>query len=213
MQNPSNLADEFALAAPGQVRHPSQVTLLLGSAAVQQAIGNGAGTLPGLPAAATLLTPNEQAGGISPAVAVLLAETLGLAFIGLLSVASFSVLAQRRLRALGMLSAVGASQRQLRLVMISGGLAAGVAGALAGTVLGLAAWFAYSPALQRATGHVVDAAHLPWWAVATGVVFAITTSVLAARSPARAIAQVPPSAALSGRPAPPRPARRSAGPA
>ena len=49
--NPSNLADEFALVAPGQVTHPSQVVLLLGSAAAQRAISGGNGTLPGVPAA------------------------------------------------------------------------------------------------------------------------------------------------------------------
>ena len=31
VQDPSNLADEFALVVPGQVPHPSQVTMLLGS--------------------------------------------------------------------------------------------------------------------------------------------------------------------------------------
>ena len=67
-------------------------------------------------------------------------------------------MAQRRLRALGMLSAIGATERNLRLVMIANGLAVGVAGALAGAVLGFAAWFAYVPTLQQATGHVVDAA-------------------------------------------------------
>ena len=50
VQDPSNLADEFALAAPGQVTHPSQVIMLLGSSpAVQQAISGGSGTLPGIP--------------------------------------------------------------------------------------------------------------------------------------------------------------------
>ena len=93
-------------------------------------------------------------------------EILGLAFIGMLSVASFSVLAQRRLRALGMLSAIGATERNLRLVMIVNGLVVGVAAALAGAALGLAAWFAYVPTLQQATGHVVDSASLPWWAIA-----------------------------------------------
>src|SRR5580704_3107814 len=33
VQDPSNLSDEFALVAPGQVRHPSQVIMLLGPAA------------------------------------------------------------------------------------------------------------------------------------------------------------------------------------
>ena len=207
--DPSNLADEFALVAPGQVTHPSQVVMLLGSAAAQQAISGGNGTLPGVPAA-TVSFPTGSAGGFSPATVVLLVEVLGLVFIGLVSVAGFSVMAQRRLRALGMLSAIGATERNLRLVMIVNGLAVGVAGALAGAVLGFAAWFAYVPTLQQATGHVVDAANLPWWAFAIGAVVAVATSVLASRRPAKTMAAVPVVAALSGRPAPPKPVHRSA---
>jgi putative ABC transport system permease protein len=207
-QNPSNLADEFALAAPGQVPHPSQVIMLLGSPAVQQAISNG--TLTGVPAAATVSFPTGSASKFSPATLVLVVEVLGLAFIGLVSVASFSVMAQRRLRALGMLSAIGATERNLRLVMIANGLVVGVAAAFAGAVLGFAAWFAYVPALQQATGHMVDAANLPWWAFATGAVLAVATSVLASRRPAKAMAAVPVVAALSGRPAPPKAVHRSA---
>jgi len=209
-QDPSNLADEFALVAPGQVTHPSQVIMLLGSPAVQQAIGNGTGTLPGIPAAATVTSPNARSGGISPAVLVLVVEVLGLVFIGLVSVAGFSVMAQRRLRALGMLGAIGATERNLRLVMIVNGLAVGMTAALAGAVLGFAAWFAYVPTLQQATGHVVDATNVPWWAFAIGVVFAIATSVLASRRPAKTMAAVPVVAALSGRPAPPKAVHRSA---
>jgi putative ABC transport system permease protein len=210
VQDPSNLADVFALVAPGQVPHPSQVIMLLGSPAVQQAISNGNATLPGIPAAATVTPPNARSGGISPATGILVVEVLGLVFIGLVSVAGFSVMAQRRLRALGMLSAIGATERNLRLVMIVNGLVVGVAGALAGAVLGFAAWFAYAPTLQQATGHVVDAANLPWWAFGIGVVLAIATSVLASRRPARTMAQVPVVAALSGRPAPPKAVHRSA---
>jgi putative ABC transport system permease protein len=211
VQDPSKLADEFALVALGQVPRPSQVIMLLGSSALQQAAGDGSGTLPGIPAAAVTV-PTGNAGGSSPAVLVLVAEVLGLALIGLVSVASFSVMAQRRLRALGMLGAIGATERHLRLVMIAGGLVVGVAAALAGVVLGLAAWVAYVPALQQAAGHVVNAANLPWRAFAAGAVFAIATPVLAARGPARTIAQVPVVAALSGRPAAPKPVHRSAVP-
>ena len=211
VQDPSNLADEFALVAPGQVTHPSQVIMLLGSPAVQQAISNGNATLPGIPAAATVMPPNAvRSGGISPAVLVLVVEVLGLVFIGLVSVAGFSVMAQRRLRALGMLSAIGATERNLRLVMIADGLVVGVAAALVGAVLGFAAWFAYVPTLQQATGHVVDATNVPWWAFGIGVVFAIATSVLASRRPAKTMARVPVVAALSGRPAPPKAVHRSA---
>ena len=211
VQDPSNLADEFALAAPGQVPHPSQVIMLVGSSpAVQQAISNGSATLPGMPAAATFTFPSAFMSGLPSATGVLLVEVLGLVFIGLVSVAGFSVMAQRRIRTLGMLSAIGATERNLRLVMIVNGLAVGVAGALAGAVLGFAAWLAYVPTLQQTTGHVVDAGNLPWWAFAIGVVVAIATSVLASRRPAKTIAQVPVAAALSGRPAPPKPVHRSA---
>ena len=211
VQDPSNLADEFALVAPGQVPHPSQVIMLLGSSpAVQQAISNGSGTLPGLPAAATFTFPSAFMSGLPSATIVLVVEVLGLVFIGLVSVAGFSVMAQRRLRALGMLSAIGATERNLRLVMIAGGVAVGVAASLGGAVLGLAAWFAYVPTLQQVTGHVVDAANLPWWAFALGVALAVATSVMASRRPAKTIARVPVVTALSGRPAPPKPVRRSA---
>jgi putative ABC transport system permease protein len=205
VQNPSNLADPFALVAPGQIAHPSQVTMLLGPAGAQAASG---GTLPGIPAA-VVTVPNGLTGGVSPAVLILVVEALGLAFVGLVSVASFSVMAQRRLRALGMLSAIGATERDLRLVMVAGGLVVGATAALAGTVLGLAAWIAYAPTVQRDTGHLVDAAHLPWWAFAIGIVLAIATSALASRRPAKTMAAVPVVAALSGRPAAPKAARRS----
>jgi putative ABC transport system permease protein len=207
VQDPSNLADEFALVAPGQIRHPGQVIMLLGPAAAQELLSDQ--TVPGVPAA-HVSVPTQQVSGVSPAVQILVVEVLGLAFIGLVSVASFSVLAQRRLRALGMLGAIGATERNLRLVMIAGGLVVGVVAALAGAVLGLAAWIAYAPTVQRDTGHAVDAARLPWWALAIGIVLAIATSALASRRPAKTMAAVPVVTALSGRPAPPKAVHRSA---
>jgi putative ABC transport system permease protein len=204
--DPSNLADQFALVAPGQIRHPSQAIMLLGPAAAQELLSDV--TVPGVPAGNVSL-PTQQVSGVSQAVFILVVEVLGLAFIGLVSVASFSVMAQRRLRVLGMLGAIGATERNLRLVMIAGGLAVGATAALAGAVLGLAAWFAYAPTVQRDTGHAVDAAHLPWWAFAIGIVLAIATSALASRRPAKTMAAVPVVTALSGRPAPPKAVHRS----
>jgi putative ABC transport system permease protein len=206
VQDPSKLADQFALVAPGQVRHPGQVIMLLGPAAGQQLSG---ATVPGVPAA-KVSVPYQQVSGVSPAVQILVVEVLGLAFIGLVSVASFSVQAQRRLRALGMLGAIGATERNLRLVMIAGGLVVGATAALAGAVLGLAAWIVYAPTVQRDTGHAVDAANVPWWAFAIGIVLAIATSALASRRPAKTMAAVPVVTALSGRPAPPKAVHRSA---
>jgi putative ABC transport system permease protein len=207
--DPSRLSDEFALVVPGQVTQPSQVVMLVGPAAAQQLASDGGPALPGVPAA-KLSILNEHENSFPQATLILVVEVLGLAFIGLVSVASFSVMAQRRLRALGMLSAIGATERNLRLAMIAGGLTVGVAAALAGAAAGLAAWFAYAPTLQQATGHAVNAANLPWWAFAIGVAFAIATSVLACRRPAKTMAAVPVVAALSGRPAPPKAVHRSA---
>jgi putative ABC transport system permease protein len=207
VQDPSNLADQFALVAPGQLRHPGQVIMLLGPAAAQELLSDQA--VPGVPAA-TVSVPNQQVSGVSPAVQILVVEVFGLAFIGLVSVASFSVMAQRRLRALGMLGAIGATERNLRLVMIAGGLVVGATAALAGAVIGLAAWIAYAPTVQQDTGHAVDAARLPWWALAIGVVLAIATSALASRRPAKAMGAVPVVSALTGRPALPKAVHRSA---
>ena len=76
VQNPSNLLDEFALVAPGQVTAPSQVTILLGPAAVPQDQNQGPGpgpspTLPDLPKAATISYPTAPSAGIPPATIVL----------------------------------------------------------------------------------------------------------------------------------------------
>ena len=208
VQNPSNLADEFALAAPGQVPHPSQVTMLLGPAAAQQAISTGNGTLPGVPASAVSF-PVGGSSKFSPATIVLVVEVLGLVFVGLVSVAGFSVMAQRRLRALGMLKAVGATERHLRLVMVVNGLAVG-AGRRAGRG-GAGLRPPGSRTCRRCSRPpaTCDATQLPWWAFALGVAFAVATSVLAARRPAKTMAAVAVVTALSGRPAPPRAVHRT----
>jgi hypothetical protein len=48
-----------ALVASGQVTHPSQVIMLLGPPAVQQAVSHGNVALPGIPAAAAVVPRTE----------------------------------------------------------------------------------------------------------------------------------------------------------
>ena len=79
----------------------------------------------------------------------MLLATIGLTFIGLLSVAGFTVMAQRRSRALGMIAAIGATDRQVRRVMVANGAAVGLVGATSGAVLGLAVWLALTPAFEN----------------------------------------------------------------
>ena len=217
VENPTDLNDAFALVAPGQVTAPTQVTILLNAppgAGQPQAGQPGAPptVFRGLPAdaSAALASQTGNTGSISPATIVLVISVLGLVFIGLLSAAGFTVLAQRRMRALGMISALGATERNVRLVMTANGAVVGLVADIAGVIIGAAAWFAYVPGLETATAHRIDPLNLPWWALATGVVLAVATSVLAARRPARAAARVPVVAALSGRPPEPKAVHRSA---
>jgi putative ABC transport system permease protein len=163
VENPANLRDQFALVAPGQIAHPGGVTVLFD--ARHCATARCAQARLHLPGGAQRLVGQPTAGnapvGLTPADLVLVLGTFGLIFIGLVAVAGFTVMAQRRLRALGMLTAIGATDRDLRLVMIASGAVAGAAGALAGAGLGLGGWLVYAPRLQSSAGHVIDPFALP----------------------------------------------------
>jgi putative ABC transport system permease protein len=204
VENPQNLLDNFALVAPGQLASPSQVTVLFDATAPSVAAFT-------FPSGATAQTP-QPSQGINPAIIVFVFAIFGLVFVGLVAVAGFSVLAQRRLRALGMLSSLGATDRSVRLVMVADGAVVGVVAALIGAAIGLAAWIAYAPHLQTSAHHRVVWTAMPWWLIATAMALAIVTSILAARRPARTAARLSTVAALSGRPAPPKPAHRTATP-
>ncbi len=192
VENPQNLLDNFALVAPGQLQSPTRITVLFDSTKAQtHGFVVPSGALPVSPP-----RPN----GMSPAVIVLAVALVGLIFVGLVATAGFTVLAQRRLRGLGMLSALGATDRNVRLVMVANGAIVGVAGALIGAGLGFAVWVPYAPHLATSAHHRVSWTHLPWWLIISCAVLAVITSTLASRRPARAVARTPVVAALSGRP-------------
>ena len=213
VENPANLRDEFALVAPGQVTAPTQVTVLFNekprafSGVGPLHFPGGAQQMRGQPIA------RNAPPSLSPAVTVLVLAVVGLIFIGLVAMAGFTVMAQRRLRALGMLAAVGATDRNIRLVMVTGGAAVGAAGALTGAAAGFGAWAVYAPRLQASAGHVIDPFHLPWPLIATAMALAVATAVAAAWRPARSASRIPVVAALSGRPALPTAPHRFAVPA
>jgi putative ABC transport system permease protein len=205
VQNPQNLLDEFALVPPGQVGAPTQVTILFDATSAAVAGFR-------FPAGVTAVSPPSGVPGISFSVGlVLVMDTLGLMFVGLVAVAGFMVMAQRRLRALGMLGALGATDRNIRLVLLANGAVVGTAAAIAGAAAGVGAWIAFAPALQRFAEHRIDRFGLPWPAIAGAMALAVLTSVVAAWWPARSAARTPVTSALSGRPGSPQPARRLAG--
>ena len=137
VENPTNLLDEFALVAPSQLTSPAQVTVLLDAQPPGSGTGPGSNanrdTLPGLPQGAVAAFAGLSTGGsLSPAVIVLAISVMGMVFVGLVAAAGFTVIAQRRLRALGMISALGATERNVRLVTTANGAFVGVIAAVAG---------------------------------------------------------------------------------
>jgi len=108
-----------------------------------------------------------------------------------------------------MLASLGATERDVRFVLIADGLVAGTGGALIGGALGFGLWLWYRPHLETATAHRIDPLGLPWPAVVIGLLLAVATSVFAAAWPGRAVSKVPVVAAISGRVEPPQVITRS----
>ena len=130
----------------------------------------------------------------------LVVSTLVLVLVALIATSSFMVIAQRRLPQLGMMSAIGATEKHLRLTMLAAGAVTGVVAAVIGTVLGLAAWVALAPSVGNAVGHRLDVLNIPGWLVLAAVLLAILAATVAAWWPARTMARIPTVLALSGRP-------------
>jgi putative ABC transport system permease protein len=206
VENPSNLLDEFALVAPGQLTSPAQVRIFIGES-LDSASAAAAGDV--IPADANVSTPIQKFSIISGSVVVLMISVVGLIFIGLVATAAFTVMAQRRQRALGMLASLGATEADVRFVLIADGLIGGVTGAIIGGAVALGGWLWYYPHLATATAHRVDPVDLPWPALVIGLLLAVATSVIAAVWPGRAVSQVPVVAAISGRVEPPQLVSRS----
>ena len=201
VENPNDLVDSFALVAPGQLRQASRITVLFDGPPL---------TGLRLPSGTTAVDIGQPQGGFGTEALVLVVALLGLVFTGLIAVSVFTVLAQRRLRSLGMFSALGATDRHIRLVMLANGAIVGVVAALAGGVLGVAGWASYAPNLEATANHRIDAFALPWALVAGTMVLAVLTAMLAAWWPARAVSRMSTVAAMSGRPGRPQPAHRFA---
>ncbi len=204
VENPSDLSDQFALVSPAGAGPPQSVTVLLNASPASFAAFLAAFRGPLEWQARGASTQGAVAGGVLGAVTALLL------LVSLVAAAGFAVIAARRQRQLGMLAAIGATRKQLRMVMVTGGAVVGVIAAVAGTALGLAAWIAAAPGLDTFAGHRIDRLAIPWDLVALGMLLAVATATAAAWWPARAAARLPATLALSGRPPRPRPAHRLA---
>ena len=201
VENPADLSDEFALVSPSSAGPPDHVTVL----------AKGDGLRPDM-APGPAVVNQSMRGNDNPADELLMfsVATVFLLLASLIAAAGFAVIAQRRLRQLGMLAAIGGTEKHLRLVVMSNGAVVGAIGALIGTVVGLALWLALVPTLEAALNHRLDRLSLPWMLLGSIVLLAVLGATAAAWWPGRAVARMPVTLALSARPLRPKPAHRSA---
>ncbi|MFJ8785377.1 FtsX-like permease family protein [Streptomyces sp. NPDC102476] len=141
----------------------------------------------------------------APVAAVFALATVVLLLVSLVAAAGFAVLAQRRLRQLGILASIGATARHVRLVLLAHGVLTGVCAAAVGSLVGVAAWLPLAPHMEQAVGHRIDRLALPWTPVVLLALIAVLAPAVAAWWPARALARIPAAQALTARS--PRPVR------
>jgi putative ABC transport system permease protein len=212
VENPRKLSDEFALVSPSSAGTSDSVTVLVDAsrASIDSFLNSGTAD-PGDRRQSALMGTESQPGEQqAETLAMFSVATVFLLLASLIAAAGFAVVAQRRLRQLGMLSAVGATQKHLRLVLLTNGALVGTIAALIGTVVGLGLWLVFAPTLESAVDHRVERLSLPWPFLVAAFILAILGATAAAWWPARAVARLPIMLALSGRPPKPRPARHAA---
>ncbi len=203
VENPADLRDSFVLVSPGSLAAPRTYALLIHLDSLPGVLP--AGGLNGVP----LRIDRVESAKKAVAATVLAASTLAMSLVGLIAASGFVVIAQRRQRQLGLLAANGASDRHVRLVMIANGVIVGIVAALVGLGVGLGGWLLAAPAVESAANHRIDRFDVPWTLIGLVVVLAIVVATAAAWWPARTVSRLPVMAALSGRPARPKPVRRS----
>jgi putative ABC transport system permease protein len=204
VENPQDLDDEFALLPPPSRQELDALVVLV--TASDARIGE-------FPAGRELGAGHVEARGTTEkgaaASAALGASAVVLLLVCLIAASGFAVVAQRRLRQLGTLAATGATRRQLRLVVVANGALVGVIAALGGALAGLALWIVIAPQLEAIAGHRIGRYDVPWPQIGLAVLLAVVAATVAAWWPARTMARVPVTRALSGRPPEPVRTRRS----
>lgn len=205
VENSGQLSDQFALFAPGTMPAVDGYTLLFktsGGPGRTDAVGSGGQN--------TRLQIEVYGSNRQSVVATVVAlATVAMALVALVAAVGFVVIAQRRLRQLGLLAAIGASSRHVRMVTIANGTIVGVVAAVAGSALGIAGWMLAAGAIESAADHRISRFAVPWPLIGIVAVLAVAMATLAAWWPARSAARVPVMTALSGRPPRPLPVHRS----
>ena len=110
-REPGDLHDEFALVTPAAVPASAPITVLLDASNEERTRAPGA-ELPGQ------FDRVRSTHATAAAAIVFGMSAVAMLLVCLVAVAGFIVIAQRRSRQLGLLAAVGATNKHLRLVML-----------------------------------------------------------------------------------------------
>jgi putative ABC transport system permease protein len=204
VENPNDLNDEFVLVPPSEIGDSKSVTILLNAGEDQlRQFGDEVGAI-------QMGERSQVAEDVLAGVLTLLASAVALLLVALIASASFTVIAQRRIPQYGMFSAVGGSERQIRMTVLTSGALTGAVAAGAGLIAGIGAWLALGPSMESLVDHRIDSSNIPWWLVFTGMLLAILAATAAAWWPARTMSRIPTVVALSGRTPPQTRTHRSA---
>ncbi len=204
VENPSDLGDRFVLLPYDLLPTSDSITMLVNADAERIDAYRPLGDTH-----RSLSSRGDVPEDLVAAILMLVATTLVLFLVALVAAASFAVIAQRRLPQLGMLAAVGATERQVRLTMLADGAVTGATGAALGVAVGLGSWIGFAPSMEAAVGSRIDRFDVPWLLVLVAGFLAMATATLAAWWPGRAMSRLPPVVALSGRTPRPAPLDRS----
>ncbi len=128
--------------------------------------------------------------------------------VALIVGAAFAVSVRRRQRELGLLAAVGGTPTHVRRVVLLNGLVAGTLGAVLGTALGIAGAAGMTPWLESLARREIAGLRLDGaWLLGVALV-GVASTLLGAWWPARSVARLPTTVALSGRRPPASPSVR-----
>lgn len=203
VENPQELDASFGLVTEVPNTRPIHYTLLVAASATRLAAFRAAATVPG---GITIDAPVYY----SHDLGVLLVAALGMMLVAVIALTAFLVLAQRRVRQLGMLAAIGATRRQVRNVTVIHGLIVGAISAVLGTATAWAGWALTSSVIAQVAGRRVSWNAVPVWLLITPGLMGVLASAVAAWWPARVMARVPVVRALADRPPDAPRSRRSA---
>ena len=188
-ENPTDLDSRIALVTPADVGVWEDVTLLLPTefhpASDQIRALSREGTNGGI--SAYVQDRSLMWTDSSGPMFAYLGGTIVAFQVAILASAGFTVLAQRRTRQLGMLSAMGATPQRLGSVMQFTGLVCGVIAGIIGLGAGVLLSIVATPVLQIAVNHRLAAFDLPWAYLLPMIPLAVLTAIAAAWWPARRI--------------------------